>query len=295
MYDIVNGVKTCRSLDYNYRYRITDGFFARWGKRFQDDPDFSPYGPEIADIEVSTKCKGAGGKLCSFCYKANTPDGKNMSLETFKQVFKQLPKNLTQIAFGADANCTSNPDIFKMMAHCRDNDIVPNITVADIDDNVAEQLSKYCGAVAVSRYDNKEICYESIRRLDERDFPQINIHIMISEETYDMALETLRDYRTDDRLKTLSAIVFLSLKPRGRGHSFTPLSSLFSVYVNVDGDFYPCSFAEGCGDWKTGISVADSTDFMDQIWYSQRVEEFRTTLLANLDENGVRECPLFDV
>ena len=32
-------------------------------------------------------------------------------------------------------------------------------------------------------------------------------------------------------------------------------STLFSSYIDVNGDFYPCSFAENTKGWETGISV----------------------------------------
>jgi len=57
------------------------GFHGRWGKTEQDDPQFSPFGPEILDIEISVNgCKGAGGKICKMCSpagtKVNTPNGE---------------------------------------------------------------------------------------------------------------------------------------------------------------------------------------------------------------------------
>jgi len=219
--------KILQSDNYNYMFDKQSGFFARWGKTKEDDPDFSPFGPEILDIEVTTKCKGPGNKLCKFCYKSNTPNGKNMSFKTFKTILNKLPRTLTQCAFGADAQAESNPDLWKMMDYCRNNSynqIVPNITVADISDETADKLVKYCGAVAVSRYADKEYCYNSVKRLTDRDLSQTNIHIMISEETFDQAIETINDYKHDERLSKLNAIVFLSLKQKGRGTDFNPLS-----------------------------------------------------------------------
>jgi hypothetical protein len=60
----------------------------------------------------------------------------------FKKVFDKLPKNLTQIAFGADASATANPDLFRMMEYCRENGVVPNITVADINPDSIRLLKK---------------------------------------------------------------------------------------------------------------------------------------------------------
>lgn len=220
-------VKVFRSEDYNYNFNKTTGFFARWGKNEEDDPQFSPFGPEILDIEVTTKCSGPGNKLCTFCYKSNTPNGKNMSLDTFRKVLDKMPRTLTQVAFGADAHATSNPDLFKMMEYCKynaKNPVVPNITVADISDDTADTLSRLCGAVAVSRYSDKELCYNSVKKLSDRGVHQTNIHVMISQETLEQAIETIKDYKTDPRLAHLNAIVFMSLKKKGRGERFTPLT-----------------------------------------------------------------------
>lgn len=278
------------------------------------------------------------------CYKANKPKGDNMTIETFEKVLSKLPRTVTQIAFGADASCITNPDIWKIMEATRKAGIVPNITVADISDEVADNLAKYCGAVSVSRYKDKNYCYDSIKKLVDRGMNQINIHQMISQETFEQALETISDYHTDERLKGLNAIVFLSLKTKGRAekgfgqlsqeqfaeltniclesnvpfgfdscgaHKFLNSisgfeeqrrkaleisaepceSSLFSTYIDVFGDFHPCSFSPDTSVWgNTGISVLECNDFIKDIWLHPRVVEFRNTLLA-----GNRNCPLYKI
>ena len=226
-YQIVE-TKTQKKLvseNLNYFFDKVSGMSAVWGKQIEDDPDFSPFGPFIADIEVTTKCAGPGGKLCPFCYKSNTPNGHFMSFDTFKKVFDKIPKTLQQIAFGVDAQCTSNPDIWKIMEYCRERGVIPNVTVADISDDTADRLASLCGAVAVSRYADKNYCYDSIKKLSDRGMNQVNMHIMISKETLSMAYETLNDIlNKEERLSGLNAIVFLSLKKKGRGVGHTQLS-----------------------------------------------------------------------
>lgn len=56
-------IKIFTSKDYNYVFNTETGAFARWGATKAEDPDFSPYGPEILDIEISTVCHQG----CSFC------------------------------------------------------------------------------------------------------------------------------------------------------------------------------------------------------------------------------------
>src|SRR5208283_5840830 len=89
-------VKKVKSPFYNYYFRKSDGFFARWGAKKEDNPQFSPFGNEILDIEITTICNGVkpvegAAHPCRFCYKSNTPNGKNMSFDTFKAVLDKLP------------------------------------------------------------------------------------------------------------------------------------------------------------------------------------------------------------
>lgn len=216
--------KLLRSEVVNYNFDKKTGFMMTWGKTLENDPDLSPFGNFILDMEISTICK----QNCKFCYKANTPNGKNMTFDTFKIILDKIlesNKCLTQIAFGSGATGEENPDTWKIMDYCREKGIIPNITIANITDETADKLVNRCGAVAVSRYENKNMCYDSVKKLTDRGLTQTNIHQLICEETYDQAIETISNIKTDDRLKYLNAIVFLSLKQKGRAETgFTPLS-----------------------------------------------------------------------
>ena len=66
-------------------------------------------------------------------------------------------------------------------------------------------------------------------------------------------------------------------------------------YINVDGEYFPCSFTEGEEGWEKGISVLKTKDFVEDIWNHKKTETFRKKLCANVDENKCRNCPLFNV
>jgi hypothetical protein len=340
-------LKTCRSDNYNTVFNKKTGFFARCGKTQADDPDFSPIGPEIADIEITTSCAGVPDKNgiktpCKFCYKSNTANGKYMTLETFKKIFANLPPTITQIAFGVDAECNTNPEWFDIFKYCKNNGIIPNLTVANISDDVADKIASISGAVAVSRYDNKDICYNTVKKLTDRGMTQVNIHHLVATEVYDNVMETLKDSMTDSRLAKLNAIVLLSLKKKGRGVNLTNLpqdkfakiidfalsnnirigfdscschkflaaithlpenirkqletmaepceSTCYSVYVDVEGKMYPCSFCEGINTWNDGIDMTIPRDFIKDIWYNERTVAFRDMLLKNK-----RNCPIYTI
>lgn len=210
-------IKKVRSENYNYNFNRDTGLFIRWGKTAKDDPEFSPFGPEIMDIEISTICHGICGKPCSFCYKANTANGYNMTLDQFKELFAKFPDNLTQIAFGI-GDIDSNPDMFPIFEYSRSQGVIPNVTTNGwgVTEAVAEKLAETCGAVAVSRYEPKDVCYDAVDKLG-RLMKQVNIHMLVADETYDNCLQLIEDATTDSRLKGLNAIVFLALKQKGRG------------------------------------------------------------------------------
>ena len=224
--DVAN-IKTVRSDDgsYNYLFNKDTGFFMRWGRTYEEDPTFSPLGPEILDIEISTICHQG----CSFCYKSNTGQGKNMSFSQFVSIFHKFPTNLTQIAFGI-GSIDSNPDLWNIMDYCRTNDytkVVPNITIngARMIPEYYDKLVDTCGAVAVSNY-GPDQCYTAVQELANRGLKQVNIHQLLCEETYEQCLQLMVDYKRDPRLQGLNAIVFLLMKPKGQRNYFHQLRDM---------------------------------------------------------------------
>jgi len=334
--------KTLRSPDYNFVFDKTTGFFARWGRTQDDDPDWSPFGPEILDLEISTgACKGR----CRFCYKKNgTPinETKHMQLHEFEDLLRRMPPTLTQIAFGI-TDVHANPDFFAMMRHAREQGIIPNYTThgLDMDDWAADQTAELCGAVAVSvNTNNKEAAYNTIKKLSQdKDMDQVNIHIVLAEDTVGFVKSVVDDIKTDSRLSRLNALVMLSFKDKGKTGCFSPITSdsykdvvsyceqnnipfgfdscsahaymkaiqgrqnydqlcqcvepcesgLFSSYINVDGNFFVCSFCENEGMWKDGLSIWDY-DTMVDLWRSPKVQQWRDTLLKN-----ERKCPFYKI
>lgn len=219
-------IKAYKSEHYNTIFDKNTGYFERWGKNRVDDPQEAP-APEIADICITTICSGIPNEngektVCPYCYKSCTNTGHNMTFDTFKNIFDRFDKSiLGQIALGVDSEGTANPDMFKMMHYMRDNGVIPNLTIANISLDTANKLSVVAGACAVSHHGNKNVCYDTVKRLTDTGMEQINIHFMVSDETYDTALEVVEDILTDGRLSKLNAIVFLSLKQKGRGATYT--------------------------------------------------------------------------
>jgi len=351
-----DNVKLLRSENYNYNFDKNTGFFMRWGQTPQDDPDWCEFGPEIADIEISTICNGINGTPCSFCYKSNSGNGKNMSLEVFQKILRKLPKTVGQIAFGI-GDIHANPDLYSIMEASRIHGIIPNVTINGW--NLAgydyHMLAKTCGAVAVSRYSPKDVCYDTVLKLSQKGLQQVNIHQLLCKQTIDQCFEVMRDSYNDPRLSGLNSIVFLALKQCGRGRGldsvslsqykqimvyalengvrigfdscsapmfmkvidelmvempdlmppdkykmYTTLaepceSTLFSVYIDVEGNMYPCSF---CENKFEGISVVDCDDFVEDVWHNEKVNAWRQNLLKSSEGglvSGIRECPEYKI
>lgn len=323
--------KSIESKVFNLIFRKIDGYTITWGASKEEDPSYSPVGPIIADIEISEACH----ENCSFCYKSNTPHGRNMSFETFQKVFHKLPRTLTQIAFGI-GSIDTNKDFRKIVQYCKNNDyqeIVPNVTIngSRMTKDWYDFLANNMGAVAVSHYGDDK-CFNAVKELTDRGMKQVNIHCMLSEETYDKCMDLIDKIKIDERLSKLNAVVFLMLKPRGRGEKFhrigddkykifinklmkaginygfdscgaarlltqdvddnikkyiTPCESTReSCYINVEGKFFPCSFAEE-GD---GIDVTKADDFIEEIWMRDDTHKWRMNLLKNNCN-----CPIYEV
>jgi MoaA/NifB/PqqE/SkfB family radical SAM enzyme len=345
----MKAIKVTKPFAYNRVFNPATGFMARWGATKEEDPPYSPIGPEILDLEISVNACSMG---CKFCYKGNTnATPTNMSLATFKQIMDKMNANLDSVAFGI-TDLTANSDFIPMLRECRARKVVPNFTLSGIDltDELAIEIAPLVGAVAVSVYAiDKNIAYNAIHKFLQYGVTQTNIHLFVSEETLPFVYEVLQDIQTDLRLVSLNAVVFLGVKPKGRAkgkfhsldkdsfaslidycmkhdipHGFDSCSApkyvatvkemlledeqktrliqaaescesfgMFSAYINVHGEYFPCSFCEGEPGWETGMSTLDIDNFVDDIWKSERVQMWREKSLSSKDCNGCRKCLMF--
>lgn len=257
--------KICKSENYNFVFRKSDGFFARWGKTQDEDPQCSPFGPEILDLEISVN--GCPNK-CPFCYKGNTNEAPtNMTLETHNKIIDKMGPQLTQVAYGI-SGIQTNPDFLEMMKYVRSKGIIPNFTLSGIDltDELAVKISKLVGAVAVSAYQSdKNICYNTVKKFLDLGIKQTNIHLMVSKETMSFVMEVLKDRLTDLRLKNMNAIVFLGVKAKGRAKDhFHPLpTSEYATLVSFCLDHNIAFGFDSCSAPKFEKAVHEMKDLTE--------------------------------
>lgn len=224
-------VKSVFTKNFNMVFKKETGYTVTWGKTKDEDPDYCPGGPIIADFEISSVCDEG----CAQCYKSNTVHGNNMSFEVFKNIFHKLPRTLTQIAFGI-GNITACPDLKNIFDYCKNNDyqyIVPNVTIngSHMTEEWFDYLAKTCGAVAVSYYDLDK-CFNSVKELTDRGMTQCNIHAILSEDTFSSCMDLIDKIQSDERLSKLNAVVFLMLKNKGRGKNLERISDKnYNVFI----------------------------------------------------------------
>ena len=70
-------------------------------------------------------------------------------------------------------------------------------------------------------------------------------------------------------------------------------STLYSLYIDVKGDFYPCSFSPGTSDWETGLSVLECNDFLSEIWQNEKTKKFRERVISC--RNCKQSCSIYEI
>ena len=65
-----------KKLGYTSSFNPGTGFFARIPDKGEEDPFWSPHGPELMDISITNWCD----QQCSFCYRSSNKHGKHMAL-----------------------------------------------------------------------------------------------------------------------------------------------------------------------------------------------------------------------
>jgi radical SAM protein with 4Fe4S-binding SPASM domain len=219
-------VKYLSSPDYHYMFNKENGMFARWGKTVEDNPLYSPFGPEIMDIEIvkGGYCSGQ----CSFCYKCNNlgTEFHYMTLEEMRIILSKLPKTITQIAYGI-TDIVSNRDFWNILRVTKEAGIIPNYTTNGngVTEHIAALTKQYCGAVAVSLI-NKETSYSAIKMFTDVGMKQVNIHYMLSDETLEEAFNVVDDMQNRFELKEMNAIVFLSYKHKNQDSPFHAVKNI---------------------------------------------------------------------
>lgn len=188
------------------------------------DP-FSTDLPLMIDVGVMGHCENK----CAICYQGHKSEN-NMRLEDFKLLIDQVKGHVNQVALGGRGDPNHHPDFQKIVEYARKNDVVPNYTTSGIGLTHEQiEISKICGAVAVSDYE-AEYTYAAINKFILAGI-KTNMHIVLSRATVAKAIKILygynpwKIYSNKDwfDITKLNGVVFLLFKPQGAGKDFERL------------------------------------------------------------------------
>lgn len=204
--------------------------------------------PSLLDIGIMGHCPNGKAGICAKagiqCYQ-NAPNSTrdNMKLEDFKTIIDQCKGKTFQVALGGAGDPNLHENFKEIVEYCKDNGIVPNYTTSGFNlTNEQVEISKQCGAVAVSQYsrleigqmpsyqileDGSRIPTEMMQVFSETN-PQTNIaiqkfldagittniHYVLGKNTIKEAIIRLKNNLFPDGI---NAIVFLLHKPVGLG------------------------------------------------------------------------------
>ncbi len=200
------------------------------GVNGHEDP-FSLILPSLLDIGIMGTCKNK----CPFCYQGHE-NKPNMKLEDFKKIIDQVKHHVNQVALGGRGDPNKHENFHEILLYCRENNIVPNYTTSGIDLTDEEvEISKLCGAVAVSEY-QQDYTYKAIQMFIDAGI-KTNIHLIFSKASFDDCIQIIYGIDIWHRKKTwcgkripslvdidkLNAVIFLLFKPQGAGKNITGL------------------------------------------------------------------------
>ena len=174
----------------------------------------------LADVGVMGNCSNNN---CEFCYQGKE-QRPNMSLNDYKSIVNQLKPYCNQIALGGKGDCNEHENFKEILEYTIENGIIPNYTTSgfNLTDEQVE-LSKKCGAVAVSIGNLQPYSFTAIKKLQDAKI-KTNLHWVLSKKSLYDVISVLQgndiwDGKID--LSKINAIVLLSFKNQGSGKDLT--------------------------------------------------------------------------
>jgi MoaA/NifB/PqqE/SkfB family radical SAM enzyme len=215
--------KTFRNDKYLLLFNTSTGLEILQGVNGHPDP-FALYLPSLIDVGIMGTCVHS----CPFCYQGRKKE-PNMKLGHFMSIIDQVKHHTNQIALGGRGDPNKHPQFKEIVEYCRKNNVVPNYTTSGIDLTDDEiEISKLCGAVAVSDYE-KDYTYDALKRFMDAGI-KTNIHQIFHRGTFEKCSQIVDGFNVwlvhaDGPKKSLvdierlNAVIFLLFKPQGSGRA----------------------------------------------------------------------------
>ncbi len=175
---------------------------------FIGEDNYRKKGPLLLDVSITNRCL----RGCSFCYKNSKPQGKDISLEDYALILREARDcGVTQIAIGG-GEPTLHPDFVNILRMTRDVGIIPNYSTNGdyITNNIIDATEKYCGAMAISVYDDINFYKSLLETLNSKKI-RVNLHYILTKDKLDNYISLLSN--PPEWLRKINAIIFLNYKP----------------------------------------------------------------------------------
>jgi len=185
--------------------------------------------PSLLDIGIMGHCTNK----CDICYQGDKWED-HMDISDFIKIIDQVKHHTTQVALGGRGDPNKHPDFDQFVMYAKRNGVVPNYTTSGIGltQDEVDLTKQYCGAVAVSNYD-QDYTYEALNRFINAGM-KTNIHYVYTKESYSNALRIVQGEDIWDgkfNLSKLNAVIFLLFKRKGRA---TNLLDLVPTYYQIN-------------------------------------------------------------
>lgn len=228
--------KAFKNENYELYFNSLTGVELLMGANGKPDP-FCLELPSLIDIGVMGTCK----HKCYFCYQGHI-NKPNMKLEDYKSIIDQVKHHTNQVALGGRGDPNHHENFKEIVEYSRINGVIPNYTTSGIgltDEHI--EISKMCGAVAVSDYD-RDYTYDAIARFIEAGI-KTNIHLIFNKTTFEKCTKILHGHNPWKKFTTylvdvnkLNAVIFLLFKAAGAGKDLIELipgSYEFSIFADL--------------------------------------------------------------
>ncbi len=218
---IENGIKTIETDTYKILFNMRTGMEIMTGVNGHDDPVVLEM-PNLIDCGIMSKCTNN----CKICYQGDNKDTPNMSLEDYETILIQVADTTNQIALGGKGNPDEYERFEDILKLTRKYNIIPNYTTSGImmNEEKARITAKYCGAVAVSSY-NQPYTYTALKMLMDVGC-KTNIHFVVTSESIQSAIDLLNGtdiFNGQVDLARLNAVILLKFKAQGKGRNYPEL------------------------------------------------------------------------
>ena len=189
-------------------------------------------GPLLLDVSITSRCE----RQCDFCYRKAQSRGYDMPIEDYAFLLSQAKQcGVQQIAIGG-GEPTLHPNFISILEQTVESGLIPNYsTNADyLTDEVLIATKKYCGAMAVSIYDNIENYQATIERISDFGIV-VNLHMILRSDLISSYTAFLQN--PPKWLNKVNAIIFLNYKPADERTELclnqTPKDTLVKFFQSV--------------------------------------------------------------